>query len=192
MLNRTIQSANNAYFEFLKSDEGRGFSGQIDVIGDAMGSVLAYDILCRSSSNRHGSEGSGLDVDPIEGDGETNKWLNPPSPRRRSSSTASDSKSTRFEFDVNDFFMLGSPLPVILAARRLSCNKSDIRKPLCAQLYNLFHPTDPLAIRIEPLLSARFSSIPPVNIPRYIKYPLGNGTPYHLRKYFLAASILNE
>lgn len=44
----------------------------------------------------------------------------------------------------------------------------------------MFHPTDPTASRLEPLLSARFSMLAPVNIPRYAKYPLGNGQPLHL------------
>lgn len=55
-------------------------------------------------------------------------------------------------------------------------------RPACQQVYNLFHPTDPVAARLEPLLSARFSILPPVNVARYAKYPLGNGQPYHLRK----------
>lgn len=46
----------------------------------------------------------------------------------------------------------------------------------------MFHPTDPTASRLEPLLSARFSMLAPVNVPRYAKYPLGNGQPLHLRK----------
>lgn len=46
----------------------------------------------------------------------------------------------------------------------------------------MFHPTDPVASRLEPLISARFSILPPMNVPRYAKYPLGNGQSYHLRK----------
>lgn len=57
-----------------------------------------------------------------------------------------------------------------------------IQRPACQQVYNLFHPTDPLAVRLEPLLSARFSLLPPITIPRYTKYPLGDGNPTHLRK----------
>lgn len=44
---------------------------------------------------------------------------------------------------------------------------SGTNKPQCGQLYNLFHPTDPTAARLEPLLSARFSMLAPVNVPRY-------------------------
>jgi len=52
----------------------------------------------------------------------------------------------------------------------------------CHQVYNCFHPTDPLATRLEPLISARFAAMAPVNVARYAKYPLGDGQPYHLCK----------
>jgi hypothetical protein len=57
---RTVTCANQVYIEFLKSDEGRNFNGQVAVIGDSFGSVIAHDALCRSNS-RHNSEGSSLD-----------------------------------------------------------------------------------------------------------------------------------
>ncbi|XP_021694919.1 protein retinal degeneration B isoform X2 [Aedes aegypti] len=180
-VNRSVASANMVYAEFLKTDEGKGFNGQVALIGDSMGGVLAHDALCRVNA-RHGSEASGLDhiVDFMEvNDLDVNKLLTAPSPRRRSSST-SDSRLPKFDFEVGDFFMFGSPLAVILAARRLGDSRSGTNKPSCSQIYNLFHPTDPTASRLEPLLSARFSMLAPVNVPRYAKYPLGNGQPYHL------------
>ncbi|EDS45238.1 m-rdgb2 retinal degeneration protein b [Culex quinquefasciatus] len=181
-VNRAVASANMVYAEFLRSDEGKGFSGQVALVGDSMGSVLGHDALCRNHSNRHGSEASGLDhlVDFVEvNDLDASKLLTAPSPRRRSSST-SESRLPKLEFEVGDFFMFGSPLAVVLAARRLSDSRYGTGKPACTQIYNLFHPTDPTASRLEPLLSARFSMLAPVNVPRYAKYPLGNGQPYHL------------
>lgn len=186
-INRTVTAANAIYADFLKTEEGRGFSGQVAIIGDSMGAVLAHDALCRTSNGRHGSEASNLDEDFCHGflndpELDATKLLTAPSPRRRSSST-SDSRLPRFDFEVGDFFMFGSPLAIILAARRLTDGKSGNQKPHCSQVYNLFHPTDPIASRMEPLLSARFSMLAPVNVPRYAKYPLGNGQPYHLCKF---------
>lgn len=183
-INKTISNANIAYNDFLKSEEGKGFNGQVAVIGDSMGAVLAHDALCRTGQGRHGSEASNLDDDICHGflidpELDATKLLTAPAPRRRSSST-SESRLPRFEFDVGDFFMFGSPLAIVLAARRLTDSKSGSQKPHCTQVYNLFHPTDPIASRMEPLLSARFSMLAPVNVPRYAKYPLGNGQPYHL------------
>jgi hypothetical protein len=39
----------------------------------------------------------------------------------------------------------------------------------------MFHLMDPLAARIEPLLSARFAHTRPISVPRYQRYPLGDG-----------------
>ncbi|XP_041763782.1 protein retinal degeneration B isoform X1 [Anopheles merus] len=180
-VSRAVSCANQTFADFLKSDEGRGFNGQVVLIGDSMGSVLAHDALCRSAAHQ-GSEASGLNhiADFAEAnDLDATKLLTAPSPRRRSSST-SESRVPKFEFEVGDFFMFGSPLAVILSARRLSDARYGASKPACTQLYNLFHPTDPTAARLEPLLSARFSMLPPLNVPRYAKYPLGNGQPCHL------------
>lgn len=55
---RTILAANQAYAEFLKSPEGAGFSGSVAVVGDAAGSVLLYDALCKSEPDIHSHFGS--------------------------------------------------------------------------------------------------------------------------------------
>lgn len=46
--------------------------------------------------------------------------LTAPSPRRRSSSTSEQSNQIKFEFDVTDCFMFGSPLALVLAYRKIS------------------------------------------------------------------------
>lgn len=43
-------------------------------------------------------------------------------------------------------------------------------------IYNLFHAADPCACRLEPLLAPKFQAIAPLVIPRYQKFPLGDGT----------------
>ncbi|CAL4124988.1 unnamed protein product, partial [Meganyctiphanes norvegica] len=95
----------------------------------------------------------------------------------------SEHGSIRLEFEVCDFFTFGCPLALVLVYRKMLGHEDKncvIQKPACHQVYNLFHPTDPLAIRLEPLISARFSLLPPIVIPRYTKYPLGDGYPTHL------------
>lgn len=48
-------------------------------------------------------------------------------------------------------------------------------RPACQQVYNLFHPADPSACRLEPLLERKFHLLPPFNVPRYQRFPLGDG-----------------
>ncbi|XP_013118765.2 protein retinal degeneration B isoform X1 [Stomoxys calcitrans] len=182
-VNKTVAAANIVYHEFLKSDEGHGFSGQVVMLGDSMGSLLAYEALCRVSSSDGGSRSSRTTDDDErfdDSDMDAKRLLVAPSPRRRRSSSTSDSKHTKLDFEVSDFFMFGSPLSIVLAAKKLHDSKTALQRPNCHHVYNMFHPTDPTASRLEPLLSARFSMLPPVNIPRYAKYPLGNGQPLHL------------
>ena len=60
-LNTVIGSANKVYNEFLQSEDGMGFCGQVSLVGDSVGSILAYDALCRpytSSQGRRLSESS--------------------------------------------------------------------------------------------------------------------------------------
>ncbi|XP_018317926.1 protein retinal degeneration B isoform X5 [Mycetomoellerius zeteki] len=183
-VSRVVMSANQVYHDFIKSDEGKGFSGQICFVSDSVGSILTYDALCRATQHsRHSSENSILEGTGQQGNdnsgNEDGKHLSAPSPRRRSSGT-SDNK---LDFEVGDFFMFGSPLALVLAYRKITASSdrnSFIPRPLVNQVYNLFHPTEPVAARLEPLISARFSLIAPVNIAEYGKYPLGNGQPYHL------------
>ncbi|XP_068166307.1 membrane-associated phosphatidylinositol transfer protein 2-like isoform X1 [Antennarius striatus] len=98
--------------------------------------------------------------------------------RRSSSSTMLDGSSLgKFEFEVSDFFLFGSPLGLVLALRKIVIPMLDVAqlRPACQQVYNLFHPADPSASRLEPLLERKFHLLPPFNVPRYQRFPLGDG-----------------
>ncbi|KAG8597583.1 hypothetical protein GDO81_002329 [Engystomops pustulosus] len=103
---------------------------------------------------------------------------NDPGSRRSSSSTMLDGGNIgKFEFEISDFFLFGSPLGLVLALRKTVIPSLDIfqLRPGCQQVYNLFHPADPSASRIEPLLEKKFHLLPPFNVPRYQRFPLGDG-----------------
>uniref|UniRef100_A0A3Q2CKA1 Phosphatidylinositol transfer protein membrane associated 2 n=1 Tax=Cyprinodon variegatus TaxID=28743 RepID=A0A3Q2CKA1_CYPVA len=101
-----------------------------------------------------------------------------PGSRRSSNSTMLEGGSLgKFDFEVTDFFLFGSPLGLVLALRRTVVPSLDVSalRPACQQVYNLFHPADPSASRLEPLLEKRFHLLPPLSIPRYQRFPLGDG-----------------
>ncbi|XP_074061578.1 membrane-associated phosphatidylinositol transfer protein 2 isoform X7 [Macrotis lagotis] len=272
-----IQRANHAYNEFLKSQDGMTFNGQVCLIGDCVGGILAFDALCYSNqtvsesqnSSRRGSvvsvqdtdllspgilvnnthcsggsssgggsagggssgscsggggSGSGssslessrhlsrsnIDIPRSNGGEDPKKQLprkrsdsstyevdtikqhqaflsslhssvlrNDPNSRRSSSSAMLDGTGSlgKFEFEITDFFLFGSPLGLVLALRKTVIPALDVfqLRPACQQVYNLFHPADPSASRLEPLLEKRFHALPPFNIPRYQRFPLGDG-----------------
>ncbi|XP_065548509.1 membrane-associated phosphatidylinositol transfer protein 2 isoform X9 [Lathamus discolor] len=244
-----IVRANQAYSEFIRSQEGMSFNGQVCLVGDCVGGILGFDALCYSNqtvsesqnSSRRGSvvsvqdtdllspgitvnnsycsSGSNLEasrhlsrsnIDIPRSNGEDPKkqlprkrsdsstyeldtikqhqaflsslhssvLRNDPGSRRSSSSTMLDGGNIgKFEFDITDFFLFGSPLGLVLALRKTVIPALDIfqLRPACQQVYNLFHPADPSASRLEPLLEKKFYLLPPFNIPRYQRFPLGDG-----------------
>ncbi|XP_010875715.1 membrane-associated phosphatidylinositol transfer protein 2 isoform X2 [Esox lucius] len=98
--------------------------------------------------------------------------------RRSSSSTMLEGGALgRLDFEVADFFLFGSPLGLVLALRKTVVPSLDVSalRPACQQVYNLFHPADPSASRLEPLLEKRFHQLPPFSVPRYQRFPLGDG-----------------
>ncbi|XP_070619316.1 membrane-associated phosphatidylinositol transfer protein 2 isoform X5 [Erythrolamprus reginae] len=245
-----ILRANQVYADFIKSQEGASFNGQVCLIGDCVGGILAFDALCSSNhtmqesqnSSRRGSIISVQDVDLLspgilvnnsycsegcglegsrhlsrstadlprgnEEDPQKQQLLRKrsdssafeldtlkqhqaflsslhssalktfPGSRRSSSSTQLDGGNLgKFEFEITDFFLFGCPLGLVLALRKTIIPTLDIfqLRPACQQVYNLFHPTDPSASRLEPLLEKNFHILPPFNVPRYQRFPLGDG-----------------
>uniref|UniRef100_A0A8B9GM27 Phosphatidylinositol transfer protein membrane associated 2 n=1 Tax=Amazona collaria TaxID=241587 RepID=A0A8B9GM27_9PSIT len=226
-----IVRANQAYSEFIRSQEGMSFNGQVCLVGDCVGGILGFDALCYSNqtvsesqnSSRRGSvvsvqvmvaptsrhlSRSNIDIPRSNGE-DPKKQLprkrsdsstyeldtikqhqaflsslhssvlrNDPGSRRSSSSTMLDGGNIgKFEFEITDFFLFGSPLGLVLALRKTVIPALDIfqLRPACQQVYNLFHPADPSASRLEPLLEKKFYLLPPFNIPRYQRFPLGDG-----------------
>ncbi|KAI4878952.1 hypothetical protein NFI96_014450 [Prochilodus magdalenae] len=110
---------------------------------------------------------------------------NDPGSRRSSNSTMLEGGALgKFDFEVSDFFLFGSPLGLVLALRKTVIPMLDVAqlRPACQQVYNLFHPADPSASRLEPLLEKKFHLLPPFNVPRYQRFPLGDGNSALLAK----------
>lgn len=65
-------------------------------------------------------------------------------------------------FAVDNFFMLGSPVPVFLLIRKqLQPLSEEFYLRGCRRVFNIFHPYDPVAYRIEPCISSRNSNYEP-------------------------------
>ncbi|XP_042427425.1 phospholipase SGR2-like isoform X2 [Zingiber officinale] len=85
-------------------------------------------------------------------------------------------KYTKLDFKVDTFFAVGSPLGVFLALRNVRIgvgrgqdywkDETIIEEiPACRQMLNIFHPFDPVAYRVEPLICKEYICKRPVIIP---------------------------
>ncbi|XP_029645752.1 phospholipase DDHD2 isoform X2 [Octopus sinensis] len=70
-------------------------------------------------------------------------------------------------FHPVSFFALGSPIGVFLAVRGVEKMGEEFCLPTCSRVFNIFHPFDSVAYRIEPLVNAHASNHKPVLIPHH-------------------------
>ncbi|XP_062061095.1 phospholipase DDHD1 isoform X2 [Lepus europaeus] len=101
---------------------------------------------------------------------------------------SSVSQTPALRFKVENFFCMGSPLAVFLALRGIRPGNTGsqdhiLPREICNRLLNIFHPTDPVAYRLEPLILKHYSNISPVQIHWY---NTSNPLPYeHMKPSFL-------
>ncbi|KAM0881939.1 hypothetical protein ACQ4PT_032581 [Festuca glaucescens] len=83
---------------------------------------------------------------------------------------------TKLNFKVDTFFAAGSPVGVFLSLRNVRIgvgmgqdywqDKNIVEEmPCCRQMFNIFHPFDPVAYRVEPLVCEDYVNKRPVLIP---------------------------
>lgn len=70
---------------------------------------------------------------------------------------------------VTDIFMCRSPVPVMILSRgELDIEQghftAGINMPRCNRYFNIFHPIDPIAYRVEPLIKKEMHKKPPVQL----------------------------
>uniref|UniRef100_A0A2K6FCV6 DDHD domain containing 1 n=1 Tax=Propithecus coquereli TaxID=379532 RepID=A0A2K6FCV6_PROCO len=101
---------------------------------------------------------------------------------------SSMTQAPALKFKVENFFCMGSPLAVFLALRGIRPGNTGsqdhiLPREICNRLLNIFHPTDPVAYRLEPLILKHYSNISPVQIHWY---NTSNPLPYeHMKPSFL-------
>jgi hypothetical protein len=62
-----------------------------------------------------------------------------------------EDQSSLLKFDVNMLFLWGSPLAAYLSVKDPDYQNGKFTLPKSLDIYNIFHPHDPVAFRIEPL-----------------------------------------
>ncbi|XP_036140465.1 phospholipase DDHD1 isoform X2 [Monomorium pharaonis] len=130
---------NSLYFMFASRHPD--WQGKVSILAHSLGCVIVYDIVTG--------------------------WIGPDV--RLSCPQAQEVLMQGLQFPIENLFCLGSPLSVFLALRtRAPSNRLDVMpQGLCKRFYNIFHWSDPVAYRMEPLLERGYSKIEPVLIPPY-------------------------
>ncbi|KAK9456351.1 DDHD domain-containing protein [Dipodascopsis uninucleata] len=160
IMNNVIAECNRIYHLFKKNNPS--FNGRVSIAGHSLGAAISFDILCRQPDLH--DFGSSLP------------------------------KKNVLDFDVDSFFGLGSPVGLfqmlkgkaIMPRTVKSVNDeplsplnydidtpfdimtqkfATISTPNVEDIYNIFHPADPISYRMEPLVVKRMAELKPQPIP---------------------------
>uniref|UniRef100_H2YTI6 DDHD domain-containing protein n=1 Tax=Ciona savignyi TaxID=51511 RepID=H2YTI6_CIOSA len=72
----------------------------------------------------------------------------------------------QLDFQPHALFAMGSPIGMFLTVRGISELGEDFALPTCPGFINIFHPFDPVAYRVEPLINPDFN-LKPILVPHY-------------------------
>lgn len=70
------------------------------------------------------------------------------------------------DFEPRNFFALGSPIGMFLTVRGVERIEENYRLPTCKGFFNIYHPLDPVAYRIEPMILPEVE-LDPVLVPHH-------------------------
>ncbi|KAG0162684.1 hypothetical protein DFQ28_010452 [Apophysomyces sp. BC1034] len=120
--------------------------GQVHIVGCSLGGIAAYDIASMQWFEEDGQP-------PWEVVEESDYVCRKP-----------DVCVPRLDFKLRYLFTCGSPIAATLIFRGL--DYMHYRPPRRTQVFNIFHPFDPLGYRIEPMINEVYCAVHPVRLRR--------------------------
>uniref|UniRef100_A0A7S1BIF4 DDHD domain-containing protein n=1 Tax=Corethron hystrix TaxID=216773 RepID=A0A7S1BIF4_9STRA len=126
------------------------FTGKISVVAHSLGSVIMFDILAHQNERpMNVASCVNLHNESMLSPNKTHQPFQP-----EMDMDISDAYP-QLTFPVQNTFMIGSPIAVFLMIRNCHRLHATYRLPGCSRVYNVYHPYDPAAYRIEPLVDRR-------------------------------------
>lgn len=186
---------NSIYQEFCKRNPGFAKNPQVSIIGHSLGSAIAFDIVCAQGQNKHSAaldnkpkEEEEKEKDPTKLDFDVDIFFGVGSPvgmfqlikgnhivpaedfttvmkDQRSKPIDSQSNSSH----ISKFF----PSHLKSFSSRNNSESSSSENPSVVgyvtpdvlAYYNIFHPSDPVAYRVDPLVHRDAASLPARKVP---------------------------
>ncbi|XP_033918437.1 phospholipase DDHD1 isoform X1 [Melopsittacus undulatus] len=192
------QELNRLYTLFCaRNPEFEEKGGKVSIVSHSLGCVITYDIMTgwnpvrfyehllqKEEEELQDSWMSYEEQRLLEELHITKNRLKETRERLRGFKASTISEPPVLKFKVENFFCMGSPLAVFLALRGVRPGNSGsqdhiLPRTICNRLLNIFHPTDPVAYRLEPLILKHYSNISPVQIHWYTTV---NPLPYECMK----------
>jgi len=149
IIQSNIELLNSTFRKFCDNNPQFAKNPKVSIVGHSLGSAIVFDILCALQSEA-------------------------------SKANDTNSNASRLDFTVDNFFGVGSPVGMFqllkgnhLVGRTISANKNsnsftgshNTVSPAVNNYYNVFHPSDPVAYRVDPLVHREAASLAPKLVP---------------------------
>lgn len=175
-----VQECNRIYKLF--KERNPSFKGKVSLAGHSLGSAILFDILSEQENDksavaksRSGVKDAGLKLDFSVEDlfcfGSPIGLFQ----MLKGKTIAGRENSEKMTLDSYRE-SINNPLEDSTSPRKPSSSEAIVSSPKCRQLYNIFHPSDPIAYRLEPLISPAMSSLKPQPLPYTKKTIFGTST----------------
>ncbi|KAK2586202.1 hypothetical protein KPH14_001465 [Odynerus spinipes] len=168
----------------LFKERNPDFNGAIYLGGHSLGSLIVFDLLCHQKppAKEEVEEENGVEVNSekrLENDnvGPIQPLPAPVLKRRLSKkiSYVMGAAGTgqpyinypQLNFHPRAFFALGSPIGMFVTVRGIDTLGEDFVLPTCPAFFNIFHPFDPVAYRVESLINPEAHKYRPMLIPHH-------------------------
>lgn len=182
-----LEECNRTYKLF--KERNPNFSGKVSLIGHSLGSAVMFDILCQEQLDTGHKGGSAkqmakdralaFEVEDFYALG------SPVGMFQMLKGCTIAARQDRMEMvrslmdGAEEPFMSTQAGGSSKSARALNYVEITTSSPKCAQVFNIFHPADPIAYRLEPLISPAMAALKPQALP-YTKKgiftaPVGQG-----------------
>ena len=187
------RECNRIYNLFLQRNPD--FKGKVSLIGHSLGSAILFDILCRQRDSPTRGRGSFEIGHSTQNPSDTGtgsvthansdlsldfvvedfyclgspiglfQMLKGRTITGRRSPDALPAQSPLGPDSMDDPFLGASSATGTSAKKNSNLLSISISSPKCRQLFNIFHPTDPIAYRIEPLITPAMTALKPQALP---------------------------
>uniref|UniRef100_A0A6E8VF65 DDHD domain-containing protein n=1 Tax=Anopheles coluzzii TaxID=1518534 RepID=A0A6E8VF65_ANOCL len=175
------KSLNRLYALFCQRNPT--FHGRVSLAGHSLGSLILFDLLCHQKRAEQKQS-----CEPENSENPDDDTVSPLTPHHAFVNhrplVRKCSQQINYEvgpagtgqpyitypqlmFQPKMFFALGSPIGMFVTIRGIDALGLDFKLPTCDGFFNIFHPYDPVAYRIEALINPDLSTLAPVLIPHH-------------------------
>lgn len=173
---QTVGSEINRLHALFK-ERNPTFDGEVVLGGHSLGSLIMFDLLCHQKPEKESKDDNEENDEESDSVGVIKPMAAAVLKRRlsRKISYVMGAAGTgqpyihypQLNFHPRAFFALGSPIGMFVTVRGIDTLGENFTLPTCPAFFNIFHPFDPVAYRVESLINPEACKFRPMLIPHH-------------------------